>query len=330
METSLRPWLTTGVALVGAGAIAMAPISPISAPPTMMTAPAAVSAAVHSAAFEIPYILTLPIVRQSILNQIDYWVIRLQGFAEAGTGLVDTLLATPQTLVTITQQLFALDFVGAFDTFSTAARNAVIAVGQPLLDSYVQVNQMNLLVQTALFAAIPTAFISVVNGVLAAGNGVISSVIVGTQGVAQAIASLDLSNIVNATIDGAQGFVQALGSGAGDIVAGIEAAQLGITTALQAGSVPAVPDAAAPAATALAAPEVGAVPDLGKATVAVTVEAPGSSTKHAAAEEPTAAELKSKPAVKAAPGSAVAAASKRAAHDTSDAPRKAKSAASKG
>ena len=330
MEISLRPWLTTGVALVGAGAIAMAPISPISAPPTMMTAPAAVSAAVHSAAFEIPYILTLPIVRQSILNQIDYWVIRLQGFAEAGTGLVDTLLATPQTLVTITQQLFALDFVGAFDTFSTAARNAVIAVGQPLLDSYVQVNQMNLLVQTALFAAIPTAFISVVNGVLAAGNGVISSVIVGTQGVAQAIASLDLSNIVNATIDGAQGFVQALGSGAGDIVAGIEAAQLGITTALQAGSVPADPDAAAPAATALAAPEVGAVPDLGKATVAVTVEAPGSSTKHAAAEEPTAAELKSKPAVKAAPGSAVAAASKRAAHDTSDAPRKAKAAASKG
>jgi hypothetical protein len=329
MEISLRPWLTTGVALVGAGAIAMAPISPISAPPTMMTAPAAVSAAVHSAAFEIPYILTLPVVRQSILNQIDYWVIRLQGFADAGTGLVDTLLATPQTLVTITQQLLALDFVGAFDTFSTAATNAVIAVGQPLLDSYVQVNQMNLLVQTALFAAIPTAFISVVNGVLAAGNGVINSAILGTQGVVQAIASLNLSNIVNATIDGAQGFVQALGSGAGDIVAGIEAAQLGITTALQAGSVP-TPAAPASAATALAAPEVGAVPDLGKATVAVTVGATGGTTKRATAEEPTAVELKSKPAVKAAPGSAVAAASKRAAHDTSDAPRKAKAGASKG
>jgi hypothetical protein len=176
-------------------------------------------------------------------------------------------------------------------------------------------------VQTALFAAIPTAFISVVNGVLAAGNGVINSAILGTQGVVQAIASLNLSNIVNATIDGAQGFVQALGSGAGDIVAGIEAAQLGITTALQAGSAP------ASGATALAAPEVGAVPDLGKATVAVTVGATGGTTKHAVAEEPTAVELKSKPAVKAAPGSAVAAASKRAAHDTSDAPRKAKAGA---
>jgi hypothetical protein len=330
MEISLRPWLSTGVALVGAGAIAMAPISPITVTPTTMSAPAAVSAAVHSAAFEIPYILTLPVVRQSILNQIDYWVIRLQGFADAGTGLVDTLLATPQTLVTITQQLFALDFVGAFDTFSTAATNAVIAVGQPLLDSYVQVNQMNLLVQTALFAAIPTAFISVVNGVLAAGNGVINSAILGTQGVVQAIASLNLSNIVNATIDGAQGFVQALGSGAGDIVAGIEAAQLGITTALQAGSAPA-PGAPASAATALAAPEVGAVPDLGKATVAVTVGTTDGSTKHAVAEEPTAVELKSKPAgAKAAPGSAVASASKRAAHDTSGAPRKAKAGASKG
>ena len=74
MEISLRPWLTTGVALVGAGAIAMAPLHPITAV-RAVPAPIATATAVHTTAFELPYLLTLPIIRQDIVNRIDYWYI---------------------------------------------------------------------------------------------------------------------------------------------------------------------------------------------------------------------------------------------------------------
>ncbi|CAN5512961.1 hypothetical protein BH09ACT8_BH09ACT8_17210 [soil metagenome] len=323
MEISLRPWLTTGVALVGAGAIAMAPINPITATP-MMTAPAAVSTTVHAAAFELPYILTLPIVRQDILNRIDYWVIYLNGLAQAGAGAFDTLVALPQTAITITQQLLQLDFVGAFDTFTTAVRDGVIAVGQPLLDSLIQRNQMALVIQTALQSAGPAAFFSVVNGVLAAGSGVTTSVIEGTQNLVNAFLTFNLSNIVNAAIDGTQGFVQALGAGAGDIVTGIEGAQHLIS------------DALAQRPTTEVATAAAAMPDLTTKTVTLTVDPPNSPKAAPTTSADTESALPGlkkvsglAPTAKrsvttAAPGSAVAAASKRAAHDTSGAPRKAK------
>ncbi len=343
MEISLRPWLTTGVALVGAGAIAMAPISPLTAAPTV-TIPAisaAQTVAVHTTAFELPYILTLPVLRQYIVNQIDYWAIYLSGFAESGIGLLQSIAAIPQTLVTITQQLLQLDFVGAFDTFSTAVTNAVIAVGQPVLDSLIERRQKYLAVQTAMQAAVPQAFFSVLNGVLAASNGVINSVIIGSQDLVGAILTLNLGNIVNAAIDGTVGFVQAVGAGAGDIVTGIEAAQLALTTALQ----------ATPAPVAEAAPpSVSAVPDLTKNTVALTVDAPTKSANSSAAatatesdapavaapdtdttaSEPPAVEPKAKRSgAKSSSGAGAAAASKRAAHPAAAAPKKTAAASAK-
>ncbi|MCV7225995.1 hypothetical protein [Mycolicibacterium komossense] len=336
MEISLRPWLTTGVALVGAGAIAMAPVNPITATPTMAV-PAISAPAVHTTAFELPYILTLPIVRQDIRNRIDYWVIYLNGLGQAGVGAFDTLVSIPQTAVTITQQLLQLDFVGALNTFSTAVRDGVVAVGQPLLNSLIERNQMALVIQTALQAAAPAAFFSVVNGVLAAGNALTTSVIVGTQDLVNAFLTLNLSNIVNAAIDGTAGFVQALGQGASDIVTGIESAQHLISDAL----------ASRPTSSA------AAVPDLTKATVALNVDSTGPSQgtstksavpKAAAPEVDSPAETtditpiktagpaptgKRSATPKAAPGSAVAAASTRAAHDAPGVQKKTRAGSSK-
>jgi hypothetical protein len=265
MQTSVRPWLTTGVALVSVGVIAVAPITPT--PPALLAAAPSISApTVHLTDFTLPYILTLPILRQYIANTFESWRVYLGGFAQAGVGLIDSLAAIPATLTTITQQLVALDFAGAFNTLSAAIIDSVVAVGQPLLDANIELRQRSLAIQTALQAAVPQAFFSVVGGVLSATNGVANSVIVGTQNLVAAIASLDLSNIVNATVDGAKGFAVSLAQGAGDIVTGIEGAQLAIATAL-----------ATPApSTAAKAPAVNAAPDLGKdklVTLSVTSDA---------------------------------------------------------
>ncbi|KQY03040.1 hypothetical protein ASD37_26285 [Mycobacterium sp. Root135] len=235
MDVSVRPWFTTGVALVGAGAIALTPISPMA--PVRPVADVAqvtatVSRDVQLAALDWPYILSLPIIRQNILNTIDDWAVYLAGFAKAGVGLTQSLLAIPGVTIETIQEVLALNFVGAFDTVATAIRDSVIAVGQPLLDSIIWRSQKAALVQAALSSALPVAYISVINGFLAAANGVTTSLIVGTQDFVAALLTLNLPNIVNAALDGTRNFVAALGAGAGAIVDGIEAAQRGIVAAL--------------------------------------------------------------------------------------------------
>lgn len=235
MEASLRPWFSTGVAFVGASAIALAPITP-SAPSPLVRDVSGVSAAVSRefqlTALDIPYILTLPIVRQQIRNWAENWAVYLGGLAKAGVGAVQSLLSIPGVTVEVIQQVLALNFVGAFDTVTSAIRESVIAVGQPLLDSLIWRNQKYYAVETALQAAVPKAFIDVANGFLQAGNVVTTSLIVGAQDLVAAILSLNLGNIVNAAIDGTKNFIVALGQGAGAIIGGIESAQLGIATAL--------------------------------------------------------------------------------------------------
>jgi hypothetical protein len=232
MEASIRPWFTTGVALVGATAIAMAPIAPSSPAADVRAATAAVSREFQLNALELPYILTLPILRQQISNWAEDWAVYLAGLAKSAVGIGQSVLAIPEVTVQIVQQLFALDFVGAFDTFTSAVRNSVIAIGEPLLDSLIWRNQKASLVQAALQAAVPQAAIAVINGFLVAGNGVVTSLIVGTQDFIGAVLTLNLGNIINAAIEGTRNFITALGAGAGAIVDGIEAAQLGISTAL--------------------------------------------------------------------------------------------------
>src|ERR1700712_2966332 len=217
MEASIRPWFTTGVALVAASAIALTPITPM-APSSRAIDVAAVSAAVSRefqlTAVDIPYLLTLPIIRQYIVNEVQNIAVYLGGFAKSGVGLAQSLLSIPGVTVEVIQQVLALDFVGAFDTVRSALRDSVIAVGQPLLDSLIWRGQKADLVQAALRAAVPAALIAVTNGFLAAGNGVVTSLIVGTQDLVAAILTLNLGNIVNAALEGATNFVVALGAGA--------------------------------------------------------------------------------------------------------------------
>jgi hypothetical protein len=232
MEISLRPWLTTGLALVSASTIAIAPVSPTPRAVEMHAPTVAFSPEVHLTALEIPYILTLPILRQQFQNWVENWAVYLGGLAKSGAGLVNSLLAFPAVTVEIVQQVLALDFVGAFNTIAQGARDTVVAVGQPLLESLIWRNQKYFAEQTALEAARPQAFIDIANGFLSAGNGVTTSLIQGTQDFVAAVLTLNLANIVDAAVNGTRNFIVALGEGASAIVSGIEAAQRGIAEAL--------------------------------------------------------------------------------------------------
>ena len=232
MDASLRPLLTTGVAFVGASAVAMAPITPSWPAENVHVATPTISTEVQLTDIDVPYILTFPIVRQALYNWAQNWVVYLRGLAQSGIGLAQSVVAIPGIAVEIIQELFNLDFVGAFDTFTTAVRDTVVAVGQPLLDSAIWRNQKYLVVQAALSAAWPQAVIDVANGFLDAGGGVANAFIQGTQDLVAAVLTFDLGNIVDAAIDGTRNFLISLGDGARLIVDGIEAAQLGISTAL--------------------------------------------------------------------------------------------------
>ncbi|MHC9292106.1 hypothetical protein ACRCUN_06535 [Mycobacterium sp. LTG2003] len=232
MDVSLRPLLTTGVAFVGASAVAMAPITPSWPAETTQVATPRISTEIQLTDIDIPYILTFPIVRQALYNWAQNWVVYLRGLGQAGIGLAQSVVAIPGIAIEIIQELFNLDFVAAFDTFTTAVRDTVVAVGQPLLDSAIWRNQKYLVVQAALSAAWPQAVIDVANGFLDAGGGVANAFIQGTQDLVAAVLTFDLSTIVDAAVDGTRNFLISLGDGARSIVDGIEAAQLGISTAL--------------------------------------------------------------------------------------------------
>lgn len=256
--------------MVGATAVAMSPITPSWQAPAVPVAAPAITSDFHLTDFELPYILTLPIVRQSIRNWAENWAVYLAGLGKAGIGLGQSVLAIPGVTVEIIQQIFDLDFVGAFDTFTQAVRDSVIAVGQPLLDSAIWRNQKYLVVQAAMEAAWPKAVIDIANGFLDAGSGAVNAFILGTQNLVAAVLTFDLSNIVDATVDGTKNFLVSLGDGARSIVDGIEAAQLGITTALATAPPPPPTFDAAQ----LRSPSPAAPISLGVPFKAVTVEVP--------------------------------------------------------
>jgi hypothetical protein len=91
VEASIRPWFTTGVAIT--------PMAPSSPSLGVHGVAAAVSREFQLTALDIPYILTLPIVRQYILNEVENIAVYLGGFAKAGVGLAQSVLSIPGVTV---------------------------------------------------------------------------------------------------------------------------------------------------------------------------------------------------------------------------------------
>lgn len=236
MEARTRPWFATGVALVGAGAIAISPVAPPPAAERMAATVAAplrtLATDVRLTAGEIPYILTLPVLRQSIQNWIDDWAVYLNATVQTGTGIAESLASIPAVATAVVQNVTSGNLVGAFTTLTTAVRDAVVAIGYPLTEALIWSTTRTYAIQAATYAAAPVATFNVVNGFLQAGGTVAASLIQSVQNVVGAVFSGSFDNVVAAVTDGVRSFVAALGAGAQSVVAGIEAAQRLMVSAL--------------------------------------------------------------------------------------------------
>ena len=267
MHAAVRPWVTAGVAIVGASVIAVTPVAP--APQALM--PQVAIPEVHLPAVQLSAsiidIFTFPAFRQYVLNQIDDLVTLGVGLGGSAAGLGQSIAAIPSTLVTATQQVLSGDLLGALTTFETYLVGSLVAIGEPTLAAIIERRQRVLAVSEALQEAVPAALIGLGTGIFAAVDGVLRSSIIAGQGVVDALLPLNLGNLVNALVGGTQLVLGSLADGGQNIVDAIVFAQRTIATAL----------AAQPAATATAfsakvsSAEVSDVPDLSRTTAMVAV-----------------------------------------------------------
>lgn len=222
-------------AFVAAGVVA---VTPVVAPPAALSvaAPPVAVSAVPLPKIELTAsvldILQFPAFKQWVANQVIDVAILGAGWALAGQGLVDSILALPSTIGTALQQVLSRDLLGALTTIEVAVVDAVTAIGGPLLESIIERNQRTLAVQGAMQQAVPEALIGLGTSIFAAIDGVTRAFIVAGQDVVGALLPINLGNLVTAIVDGARLVVQSIGDGAGDIVDGIVFAQQTIATAL--------------------------------------------------------------------------------------------------
>jgi hypothetical protein len=264
MHTVLRPWITTGVALVGASVIAVTPVAP--PPPALvpqMHIPQVQMPSVELTA-SIADIFTFPAFRQYIVNQIDDLVTLGVGLADAGVALGQSIALIPETLRTVTQQVLSGDLLGALTTIEVALVGSIVAVGEPILDAIIERRQRVLAVSQALQQAVPEAFFDVVGGVGRGLDTVVRAFIVAGQDLVDAVLSLNLGNIVNSLVNGTTLVLGSLVDGGQQVVDGIVSAQQTIATAL----------AAQPAPVSATAFNATDVPDLPRKTAMVAVSPP--------------------------------------------------------
>jgi hypothetical protein len=250
MQTALRPWITSGIALVGASVIVIAPVAP---PPPVEVAVAHVPS-VHLPAVQLSAsileIFTFPAFRQYFLNYAVDLVTLGVGVAQASANLGQAIGLLPETLRLLTQQLLTLDLQGALTTIETALIGTVVAVGAPLLDALITVRERSAAVQLAMVSAVPRAILGAGAAVLDAIDGVLRASIAGGQEIVDAVLTLNLGNILDALVNATGNFLGSFVDGGQIIVDGIVFAQQTIATAL---ATPAPPAAAA---------EVSRVPNL--------------------------------------------------------------------
>jgi hypothetical protein len=223
-----RSLTAAGTALLGAGMIATSAAAPVQfAVPRLSDATFQLQASVLD-------IFTFPATQQAIANEVEYAALWAVGLAEGGQGVVQTLVALPQTLITATQQILTRDPLGALTTVQDAAVAAADAILAPLVVSQIAIGEIELAVDSALLPARVEALIALGQGLFTASDTVTRAVITATQNFVNAVLSLNLSNIINATIEGVSGVVTSFGAAGQAAVDGIVTAQTTLATALAA------------------------------------------------------------------------------------------------
>ena len=308
--------------LMGASVIATSAIAPVEVPvPQLSDAAVSLQASVLD-------IFAFPAAQQAIANEVEYAALRAVGLAESGIGIGQSLAAVLPTLITATQQIFARDPLGALTTVEEAAVGAAEAILVPLVASRIDIGQIQLAVESALLLAQPVAAVELGAGLFAALDAVTRAVITAGQNFVDAVLSLNLANIVTATVDGARDVVASFATAGQDAVDSIVAAQTTLATALAERPAP-IPLAAVPSSAAASARTPGAaapvVPAGAVAADAVTADL-GATARESATESAAARESAPRRAVArsvASVGAAAAAAAAAAPTKERPAPRRA-------
>jgi hypothetical protein len=218
--TAMRPYATVGIALVGAGIIAVSPIAP---PVPKLHLPAISDGRVALSAFVNPIaqwveVLTdsgnslaglgqivaadpLPIITQLIQNQTAN-INAITGAIGQGVGqTVGTLAAIPQTLITAANQLAAGQPNAAVQTiWNGIALPGVFAIITPLLGTY-PVFQQTVDNFAKVVDAVGTSLLGVGLSVLGPVQSVVNQFGSDTQAFADAIGTGDLGTAVSAIVN---------------------------------------------------------------------------------------------------------------------------------
>ena len=301
-----RSLTAAGTALMGASLIATSASAPVSvAVPPLSDAAISLQASVLD-------IFTFPAAQQAIVNEVEYAALWAAGLALSGIGVSQSLAAVLPTLITATQQIFARDPLGALTTVEDAAVGAAEAILVPLVASRIDIGQIQLAVESALLLARPVAAVEFGAGLFAAFDAVTRAVITAGQNFVNAVLSLNLGNIVAATVDGVRDVVTSFGTAGQDAVDGIVAAQSTLAVALAERPVPIPVAAVARSASAVASSVSSARATRAAAATAAaeTVEtaeaAPAAGVETAVVAEVVATELGDAARESATPGASTA------------------------
>lgn len=234
MQADIRPWITSGIAVVGASVITVAPIAPPPAvpAPSMDVSAAPLALPDIQLTASIADILTLPVLRQYIVNQIDDLLTLGVGLAGSGAGLGQAIADLPGALVNLTQQFFTGDFEGALTTIEDYLLESGAAIILPTLAAIIERRQRYAEVVLALQSAFPLAVVQLGTGIFDAVDAVARAAIQGGTIVADAILDGDFGNLIPAFVAGAGVFFESFGAAGQDLIDGIYLAQQTLAAAL--------------------------------------------------------------------------------------------------
>lgn len=221
MQMALRPYVTAGIALVGASVIAVAPIAPhpdVHLPAVQLTAaidnPIEVFTPVVDAAgtwltntIRSEIANPFPILHQIVTNQITTAGQLLQAVNAGGAALGDLAAGLPSTLQLAFAKLAVGDVNGAIDSVIASGLNPIVnlitGVWTPLQD----VLQRPFAVGQALVPALFNAGLSLALAAVASTVGIgfdtglkplVQQIVSSTQSVLNAVTTLNPINVLNA------------------------------------------------------------------------------------------------------------------------------------
>ncbi|BBZ76242.1 hypothetical protein MANY_15790 [Mycolicibacterium anyangense] len=222
MQISLRSQLIAGVAVVGASAIAITPITQPNVIPTVH------APAIQNVAFDNPFIVfgpvlehtvydisslisgpvadPLPILRTFAVNQIGNATNLLTAAGALGVGLGASLWNVPGGVVTATAELLKGDVQGAITALQTALIEPIAVeltdFTIPKITAVVNQTIQNL---TALVNVVPSQVLGIINATVNAVSATIQATIATGQQFANNLQTLNLEGMWNSIIDGTLG-----------------------------------------------------------------------------------------------------------------------------